>query len=72
MSAAGPGAVLRTLLVTDLVDSTKLVVQLGDERAWKLCGEHDRVARDLLAAHRGVEIDKTDGFCSSSSGRSRR
>ena len=62
MSAAAPGAVLRTLLVTDLVDSTKLVVQLGDERAWELFGHHDRVARDLLAAHRGVEIDKTDGF----------
>lgn len=56
------GAVLRTLLVTDLVDSTRLVARLGDERAFELFGRHDRLARDLLARHRGLEIDKTDGF----------
>ena len=56
------GAVLRTLLVTDLVDSTRLVAQLGDERAFALFGRHDRLARDLLADHHGLEIDKTDGF----------
>lgn len=62
MSALAAGAALRTLLVTDLVDSTKLVAQLGDERAFALFGRHDRLARDLLAAHNGYEIDKTDGF----------
>ncbi|MGV8042545.1 MAG: protein kinase [Thermoanaerobaculaceae bacterium] len=62
MPAPASGAVLRTLLVTDLVDSTRLVAQLGDERAFALFGRHDRLSRDLLAAHHGLEIDKTDGF----------
>ncbi|HPW55685.1 MAG: protein kinase [Thermoanaerobaculaceae bacterium] len=62
MSTPPSAAVLRTLLVTDLVDSTRLVAELGDERAFTLFGRHDRLARDLLAAHHGLEIDKTDGF----------
>lgn len=62
MSDDTPTAVLRTLLVTDLVDSTGLVARLGDERAFALSGRHDRLARDLLAVHHGTEIDKTDGF----------
>lgn len=55
-------AVVKTLLVTDLVDSTRLVEQLGDERALEIAVLHDRLARDLLFEHRGREIDKTDGF----------
>jgi len=62
MSAPASEALLRTLLLTDLVDSTKLISQLGDQRAFELFGQLDRLARDLLAAHRGIEIDKTDGF----------
>ena len=52
----------RTLLFTDLVDSTLLVERLGDARAAEVFAEHDRRARDLLAHHRGREIDRTDGF----------
>ena len=59
---AAPGAVLRTLLISDLVSSTKLVEQIGDRRTADLFARHDRVARDLLAEHKGKEIDKTDGF----------
>jgi class 3 adenylate cyclase/TolB-like protein len=55
-------AVLRTLLVTDLVDSTKILERLGDQRAFEIFGRHDRIARDLLTEHNGREIDKTDGF----------
>ena len=55
-------SVRRALLVTDLVDSTKLVARLGDTRATTLSARHDRLARDLLAPHGGREIDKTDGF----------
>ena len=51
-----------TILLTDLVDSTKLVAALGDERALEVMGRHDRLARRILAAHRGREIDKSDGF----------
>ncbi|MBL8618973.1 MAG: tetratricopeptide repeat protein [Deltaproteobacteria bacterium] len=64
---AGPGAqepqVERLcLLLTDLVDSTQLVATLGDARAAALMARHDRLARDLLGAHNGREIDKSDGF----------
>jgi len=65
MGSNAPGsssAVLRTLLVTDLVDSTKLLEKLGDQRAFEIFGRHDRLARDLLVRHGGREIDKTDGF----------
>ena len=48
--------------MTDVVDSTRLVEELGDARAAELWAAHDRAARDLLAPHRGLEIDKTDGF----------
>ncbi len=53
---------LHTLLLTDVVDSTALVERLGDARAAQVWRAHDRVARDLLPAWRGREIDKTDGF----------
>ncbi|MCP3960543.1 MAG: protein kinase [bacterium] len=56
------GAVVKTLLVSDLVSSTRLVEQLGDRRAAKVFARHDRLARSLLEVHRGREIDKTDGF----------
>jgi class 3 adenylate cyclase len=52
----------QALLFTDLVDSTQLVQRLGDMRGSQLWTEHDRRARDLLAHHRGREIDRADGF----------
>jgi class 3 adenylate cyclase len=52
----------RALLLSDVVDSTKLSEALGDERMAQVWAAHDRVARDLLVPHRGREIDKTDGF----------
>ena len=54
--------VIRSLLLCDLVASTQVVEQLGDARAAELLARHDRVARDLLAAFDGREIDKSDGF----------
>ncbi len=53
---------LKTLLLTDLVDSTHLIAEIGDKRAYEAFAHHDRVARDLLKRFRGLEIDKTDGF----------
>lgn len=61
-SSTSGTATLKTLLVTDLVDSTRLVEQLGDERAAELSARHDRLARALLERFEGREIDKTDGF----------
>ena len=53
---------IKSLLLTDLVDSTKLFSTLGDERAAAVSNRHDRIARELLASFGGREIDKTDGF----------
>lgn len=52
----------RALLLTDVVDSTKLSTELGDALMAELWTAHDRVARDLLPAYGGREIDKTDGM----------
>jgi predicted ATPase/class 3 adenylate cyclase/Tfp pilus assembly protein PilF len=52
----------RALLFTDVVDSTSVVERLGDARAAQLWADHDRRSRDLLARHRGQEIDRSDGF----------
>ncbi len=56
------GTALKTLLLSDLVASTRLVERLGDDSAARLFERHDRLARDLLTKHGGREIDKSDGF----------
>lgn len=53
---------VRALLLTDVVDSTKLSEALGDAAVAVLWAAHDRLARDLLPSWRGREIDKTDGM----------
>jgi predicted ATPase/class 3 adenylate cyclase/Tfp pilus assembly protein PilF len=57
-----PVSDLRALLLTDVVDSTKLTEALGDAAMAVLWAAHDRAARDLLPVWRGREIDKTDGM----------
>jgi predicted ATPase/class 3 adenylate cyclase len=52
----------RALLLTDVVDSTKLAERLGNEAMAEVWAAHDRVARDLLREAGGREIDKTDGM----------
>jgi class 3 adenylate cyclase len=52
----------RALLLTDVVDSTKLSEAIGDQAMAEVWAAHDRVARDLLPQWRGREIDKTDGM----------
>jgi len=52
----------RALLLTDVVDSTKLLEELGDVTMAAVWEAHDRVARELLPMWRGREIDKTDGM----------
>jgi class 3 adenylate cyclase len=51
-----------TLLFTDVVDSTLVTERLGDAQAAQLWSAHDRLARDLMPAFGGREIDKTDGL----------
>lgn len=53
---------VRALLLTDVVDSTKLSEELGDAAMAEVWAAHDRAARDLLPSWRGREIDKTDGM----------
>lgn len=52
----------KTLLFADLVDSTARTAGLGELRAAEMWAEHDRRARQLLARHDGLEIDRSDGF----------
>jgi len=59
---ADPMSDLRALLLTDVVDSTKMSQRIGDAEMARLWAAHDRTARDLLPAWRGREIDKTDGM----------
>jgi TolB-like protein/class 3 adenylate cyclase len=57
-----PNPAIRTLLLCDLVASTQVVERIGDTATADLLARHDRIARDLLAAFNGREIDKSDGF----------
>ena len=58
-----PGtAVVKAVLICDLVDSTALLERLGDAPAASVFGRHDELVRVLVAAHDGREVDKSDGF----------
>jgi len=58
----GVKVAVKTLLLADLVDSTRLFARLGDARASELSARHDRLVRERLRRSGGREIDKTDGF----------
>ena len=53
---------VRTLLLTDLVDSTQLVERIGDAAAAALFRSHDRIVLDLQQRWRGRLIDRSDGL----------
>jgi class 3 adenylate cyclase len=56
----------RTFLFTDIVDSTRLLETLGDERWRKLLAQHDRLVRSQIAESGGEVIKQTgDGFFAS-------
>jgi class 3 adenylate cyclase len=62
--ARDPG--IRTVLFTDIVDSTALTQSLGDESAMALLGLHDTIVRDALSALGGREVKHTgDGIMAS-------
>ncbi len=53
----------RSIMFTDLKDSTQLAVQLGDEKAMHLLRVHNALTREALRAHNGREVKTTgDGF----------
>jgi class 3 adenylate cyclase len=60
-SAHDPGT--RTVLFTDMVDSTGITQRLGDEAAMVILSVHDTIVRDGLAATNGREVKHTgDGI----------
>ena len=62
-AGAAAQRVLATLLFTDIVDSTGLAVELGDQRWQELLEEHNMLLRHELARHDGIEVNQTgDGF----------
>jgi class 3 adenylate cyclase len=50
----------RVVLFTDLVGHTEMMQRLGDARGREVLREHERITRDVLAAHGGMEV-KADG-----------
>jgi class 3 adenylate cyclase len=56
----------RTFLFTDIVDSTKLLELVGDEKWRRVLVRHDELIRERIAEHGGEVIKKTgDGFFAS-------
>ena len=53
--------VRRTFMFTDIVDSTRLVAGMGDERWAAVLRSHDRTVRDLLVQHGGTEVKQRGG-----------
>ena len=53
---------VRTLLLTDLVDSTGLVERVGDTAAVELFRAHDRMVLELQQRWYGRLIDRSDGL----------
>lgn len=57
---------IRTILFTDVVNSTTLTQSLGDEAALAILGVHDTIVRDALSALGGREVKHTgDGIMAS-------
>lgn len=58
-----PSSGFCTLLYTDIEGHTTIIRTLGDERGRIVLREHERITRQALAAHGGIEVLSTgDGF----------
>ena len=63
MAAESPSrTLLTTLVLSDVVDSTKITARVGDAHAAEIFGRHDSLVRSLLAQYHGEEISHSDGF----------
>jgi pimeloyl-ACP methyl ester carboxylesterase len=61
--ATGGDRILATVLLTDIVDSTKRAEAMGDRRWRELLDAHNAIIRRELTRFRGVEVNTTgDGF----------
>jgi class 3 adenylate cyclase len=64
--AKGRDSGIRTVLFTDIVDSTSLTQSIGDEKAMEFLHVHDTIVRDALVALDGREVKHTgDGIMAS-------
>jgi len=64
-ASASPNA-FRTVLFTDLVGHTEMMSRLGDNAGRDVLREHERITREVLAAHDGTEVKTMgDGFMAS-------
>jgi class 3 adenylate cyclase len=64
-SLPAPDRILSTVLLTDIVDSTRRAVEVGDSEWRALVRLHDEIVRSQLQHFDGREIDRTgDGFLS--------
>jgi class 3 adenylate cyclase len=55
--------ILTTVMFTDIVDSTRVAAEMGDQRWRAVLDSHDRLVRDQLRRFRGEEVNTTgDGF----------
>jgi len=62
-SAPEPGRVLATILFTDIVNSTELAAEMGDDRWREVIQAHDTLVRRRLELYRGQRVRSTgDGF----------
>jgi class 3 adenylate cyclase len=73
-AAAGPAAAavrapelqlgaMRAILFTDIVGHTEMMQRLGDAKGRDVLREHERITREVLAAHGGAEVKAMgDGF----------
>jgi class 3 adenylate cyclase/alpha-beta hydrolase superfamily lysophospholipase len=67
-----PDRVLATVLFTDIVDSTKRAVEMGDRRWRALLDHHDAVVRQEITRFRGHEVKALgDGFLATFDGPAR-
>jgi len=67
-----PGSVLATVMFTDIVDSTKRAVELGDRQWRALLDRHDETVRQQLTRFRGNEVKNLgDGFMATFDGPAR-
>ena len=63
---SGALSAFRTVLFTDLVGHTEMMSRLGDERGREVLRVHERITREVLKAHGGIEVKTMgDGFMAS-------
>jgi pimeloyl-ACP methyl ester carboxylesterase len=55
--------VLATVLFTDIIDSTRSAAEMGDQAWRRLLDDHDQLAKQVVAKHRGALVKTTgDGI----------